>query len=220
MQRRRKKVVHTGMDFTKTDIRPVPLKSAVWKDADRIRAYTAASRSREEYPQTITGSRLGDESRRENRKRSWNDRKRNLKAEEAAKAGEVAEDATEARGKGKVKIESSSNFKGQIYKSTRNAEIDFVNGKGKSTLTKHTGKHGYASTEEYLKDARNFLEKQPTSTTKSFVSSEGTYFRYDKATNEFGIINQYGGISTYYKPEEGMTYWLEQIEKYAPKWIY
>ena len=39
----------------------------------------------------------------------------------------------------------------------------------------------------------------------------------NKAINEFGIINKYGGISTYYKPENGELYWLEQIEKYAPK---
>ena len=89
--------------------------------------------------------------------------------------------------------------------------------KGKSTLNKHAGKHGYASPKEYLKDARNFLEKKPTSTIQSFVSNEGTYFRYDTTTNEFGIINKYGGISTYFKPENGMVYWLEQIEKYAPK---
>ena len=61
------------------------------------------------------------------------------------------------------------------------------------------------------------MDKQPTSSTQSFVSSEGTYFRYDTETNEFGIINKYGGISTYFKPETGMAYWLEQIEKYAPK---
>ena len=112
---------------------------------------------------------------------------------------------------------SGSNFKGQLYNGTRNPDVDFVNGKGKSTLNKHTGKHGYTSPEEYLKDARNFLEKKPTSTIQSFVSNEGTYFRYDTATNEFGIINEYGGISTYFKPENGMAYWLEQIEKYAPK---
>ena len=108
-------------------------------------------------------------------------------------------------------------LKGQAYEGIRNPEMDFVNGKGNSTLAKHAGKHGYDSPEEYLKDARNFLEKPPTSTTQSFVSSKGTYFRYDTATNEFGIINQYGGISTYFKPDEGMAYWLEQIEKYAPK---
>ena len=89
--------------------------------------------------------------------------------------------------------------------------------KGKSTLFTHANKHGYTSPETYLEDARNFLEKDPTLTTQSFISNEGTYFRYDKATNEFGIINKYGGISTYYKPENGELYWLEQIEKYAPK---
>ncbi len=33
----------------------------------------------------------------------------------------------------------------------------------------------------------------------------------------FSILNEYGGISTYFKPENGMAYWLEQIEKYALK---
>jgi len=40
---------------------------------------------------------------------------------------------------------------------------------------------------------------------------------YSVETNEFGIINEYGGISTYFKPQNGMAYWLEQIPKYAPK---
>ena len=113
--------------------------------------------------------------------------------------------------------EGGSNFKGQLYNGTRNPDVDFVNGKGKSTLNKHASKHGYASPKEYLKDARNFFDKKLTSTIQSFVSNEGTYFRYDTTTNEFGIINKYGGISTYFKPENGMAYWLEQIEKYAPK---
>ena len=146
-------------------------------------------------------------------------------AEKAAK--EAAEKATEKTAKETAEkaaeeaaekgIKSGSNIKGQLYNGTRNPDVDFVNGKGKSTLNKHAGKHGYASPKEYLKDARNFLEKKPTSTIQSFVSNEGTYFRYDTTTNEFGIINKYGGISTYFKPENGMAYWLEQIEKYAPK---
>ena len=40
-----------------------------------------------------------------------------------------------------------------------------------------------------------------------FTSKEGAYFRYDILTNEFGIVNQYGGISTYFKPDNGFTYW-------------
>ena len=136
------------------------------------------------------------------------------KSAEGLERAETAETAETVKG---LEVESGSNFKGQLYNGTRNPDVDFVNGKGKSTLNKHAGKHGYTSPEEYLKDARNFLEKKPTSTIQSFVSNEGTYFRYDTATNEFGIINEYGGISTYFKPENGMAYWLEQIEKYAPK---
>ena len=62
----------------------------------------------------------------------------------------------EARKQGKQN-EGGRNLKGQEYKGTRNPEMDFVNGKGKSTLKKHAGKHGYVSPEEYLKDARSFL---------------------------------------------------------------
>ena len=54
-------------------------------------------------------------------------------------------------------------------------------------------------------------------TDKSFVSLGGTYFRYDTATNEFGIINQYGGVSTYFKPDTKLNYWMEQISKNAPQ---
>ena len=108
-------------------------------------------------------------------------------------------------------------YQGKQYEGLRNPDADFVNAKGVSTLEKHASKHGYISAEEYLKDARRFLLDEPTQTVQSFVSEEGTYFRYDTATNEFGIINQYGGISTYFKPDSGMDYWLEQIELYAPK---
>ncbi len=113
--------------------------------------------------------------------------------------------------------DDGSDFKGQPYAGNRNPDMDFVNSKGESTLIKHANKHGYESVDEYLNDARTFLEKNPTSTTQSFVSNSGTYFRYDTATNEFGIINDYGGISTYFKPEAKLRYWLEQIEKYAPQ---
>jgi len=117
--------------------------------------------------------------------------------------------------------ESPDLFKGQKYTGIRNAASDFTKGNGKSTLTKHFNDHkndfGFKTETEYLYGARNFLEKSPTSTTKSFVSKEGTYFRYDTATNEFGIMNQYGGVSTYFKPTDRLKYWEEQIKLYAPK---
>lgn len=125
-----------------------------------------------------------------------------------------AKDEEKAR---EEKDKETGEYAGKPYEGERNPNADFKNSKGKSTLDKHADKHGYVSSEKYLQNARNFLEKTPTSTTQTFVSKEGTYFRYDTATNEFGIINKYGGISTYFKPEDKIVYWLKQIELYAPK---
>ncbi|WP_445667212.1 RHS repeat-associated core domain-containing protein [Paenibacillus sp. FSL K6-1558] len=117
-------------------------------------------------------------------------------------------------------VNQGTNYAGKAYSGTRNTKSDFMRGNGKSTLNKHYNDHksdfGSTTETQYLNSARNFLDKSPTSTTQSFVSREGTYFRYDTATNEFGIINQYGGISTYYKPTDGLKYWIEQIKLYAP----
>jgi pyocin large subunit-like protein len=115
----------------------------------------------------------------------------------------------------------AGNYTGKPYSGTRNADVDFSNAKGRSTLKTHfydhAGDFGYKTEAEYLSGTRNFLEKPPTPTTQSFITKDGTYFRYDTATNEFGIMNKYGGSSTYFKPDRGIDYWLEQIELYAPK---
>jgi len=124
------------------------------------------------------------------------------------------------RGSLKNKVKSKSvgrKYAGKPYSGKRNPEVDFAKGK---RLTEHFNDHkgdfGYKTEQEYLAGARNFLEKPITETTQSFVSDGGTYFRYDTATNEFGIINKYGGVSTYFKPKPE-NYWYAQIVKYAPK---
>lgn len=66
-----------------------------------------------------------------------------------------------------------------------------------------------------MNSARDFLDNPPTDV-ESFTDSSGWYYQYDASTNTFGIINQYGGISTYFKPEAEINYWLEQIMKYRP----
>ena len=98
-----------------------------------------------------------------------------------------------------MKMQKNSVLTNNNYLVERNPNIDFINGKGKSTLDKHAQKHGYIYSKKI----------------ESFVSNEGTYFRYDLETNVFGIINKYGGISTYFKPDNGLEYWIEQIYKYG-----
>ena len=114
-------------------------------------------------------------------------------------------------------VEGTGSTLGKAFNGTRNLSADFKNGtKLNQHFLDHAGDFGVKTANEYLDAARNFVVKKPTSTTQSFVSEGGTYFRYDTATNEFGIVNQYGGISTYYKPANSMDYWLEQIKLYKP----
>jgi pyocin large subunit-like protein len=110
-------------------------------------------------------------------------------------------------------------YAGQPYAGVRDVQSDFKDSKGNSTLSDHFSRHGmsFASADEYRTAASLFLEKPPTPTTQTFVTVEGTYFRYDTATNEFGIMSKYGGISTYFLPEPGIAYWVEQIIIYGQK---
>ena len=41
--------------------------------------------------------------------------------------------------------------------------------------------------------------------------------RYNYITNEFGIVNPHGKLSTYYKPKDGSRYWKGEIEKYGKR---
>lgn len=112
-------------------------------------------------------------------------------------------------------------YSGKPFSGTRNPDADFTNKSGNSTLKIHFDDHvnefKFTTEDEYLLGAKDFLEKQPTPTTQSFLTKDGTYFRYDTETNEFGIMNKFGGISTYFKPDRGIDYWLEQIKLYAPR---
>jgi pyocin large subunit-like protein len=118
-----------------------------------------------------------------------------------------------------LEAQLASEYAGKPYGGARNAQADFRDEKGNSTLHDHFDRHGegFASEAIYKEAAVRFLEQPPTPTTQTFTSDEGTYFRYDTATNEFGIINKYGGVSTYYEPPRNIDYWVDQITRYAPK---
>jgi len=95
------------------------------------------------------------------------------------------------------------------YKEVRNAAVDFMNKRGQSTLARYFGEHdaefGFKTDTQYLNAARGFLTKNATKTTQAVPSAEGTYFGCNTVTNEFEIINKFGGISTYMKPIEGLN---------------
>ncbi len=38
---------------------------------------------------------------------------------------------------------------------------------------------------------------------------------YNAATNEFAVVTSQGVLRTYFKPQEGIAYWMDQVAKLA-----
>lgn len=91
-------------------------------------------------------------------------------------------------------------------------------------FTEHGAKLGYATEGEYLAGAQKFIAdvldaaggkgELVSGTWNYFVSKEGSYFFFNKATSEFAIVDQSGTILSYYKAAGGWEYWLGQIATY------
>lgn len=91
-------------------------------------------------------------------------------------------------------------------------------GKGKKDahIKKHAKEMGMSES-EYLAAANNFLSK-PLSKSMEEIVVEGRpgyskIYRYDYSTNEFGVINSRGNISSYYKPNKGLEMWESTIKE-------
>ena len=90
---------------------------------------------------------------------------------------------------------------------------------------KHFGKHGermgYENNDEgkeaYSKAAQEFANSN-SETLQSFTTNDGTTYQYDPATNEFGVISMDGEIITYFEPDRGLDYFLEQYDRYGGTW--
>lgn len=67
-----------------------------------------------------------------------------------------------------------------------------------------------------MKAASDFFSKGPK-TALTFISKEGTIFRYDVGTGNFGTATLDGTIQTFYRlnKEKGLKYFITQIEKYG-----
>lgn len=90
---------------------------------------------------------------------------------------------------------------------------------------RHFGEHGKAmgyedndeGKEAYSRGAKEFANSN-RETLQSFTADDGTTYQYDSATNEFEIISKSGTIVTYYKPTDGLKYFLRQYDRYGGTW--
>lgn len=80
-------------------------------------------------------------------------------------------------------------------------------------LTDHFVKHrddfGVTTEAQYEQLADVFCGgPMDANTTQHIRSSDGAILRYNSVTNEFGVVGTDGCIRTYFKPRQGIAYYL------------
>ena len=97
---------------------------------------------------------------------------------------------------------------------------EIVNFQDQAHLLDHFARHAkewgdsFLNANQYLQAANDLLNREGEGIYQ-FVSSQGWFFKYDSILNEFLLISNNGTISTFFKPIEGMAYWLQQVKLYG-----
>jgi Bacterial TSP3 repeat len=111
----------------------------------------------------------------------------------------------------RAQLASSGLLKGvEGAAETAKALPRFQPGRWLPHFEKHAGEFGYRTPVEYLKGARDLTGRSGVNT---FTRSNGDKLFYDSARNEFAVLKPDGILRTYFRPKEGIDYWLEQLAK-------
>lgn len=91
----------------------------------------------------------------------------------------------------------------------------------KSTLKDHAKRHGSQvkaeSEESYNAHSVKFANTIDRKNCVSFIDKRNSTYKYNKKTNEFAVITKDGIVATYYPPEKGYKYYLEQKKEKGKK---
>ncbi len=77
-----------------------------------------------------------------------------------------------------------------------------------SHFAKHGARLGASSTDEYLAGANRLF--QGGSEIQTFVRGNGDTLFYNPSTNEIAVLRPDGYMRTYFAPDDGILYWLQQ----------
>jgi hypothetical protein len=111
----------------------------------------------------------------------------------------------------RARLASSGLLKGvEGAVETTKALPRFQPGRWLPHFEKHAAEFGYRTPVEYLRGARDLVGRNGIQT---FTRTNGDKLYYDAARNEFAVMKPDGVLRTYFKPEDGPAYWLEQIAK-------
>ncbi len=109
----------------------------------------------------------------------------------------------------RAQLASSGLLKGvEGAAETAKALPRFQPGRWLPHFEKHAAEFGYRTPVEYLKGARDLTSRSGINT---FTRANGDKLFYDTARNEFAVLKPDGVLRTYFKPQEGIDYWLKQL---------
>lgn len=129
-----------------------------------------------------------------------------------------------AVGKNESVLKALANYPQGLHLVLRNGPeaIEFLakNGDGTGTafangqrfaehFFKHADEFNHTTPQVYLNAARTLTNGG--NGVETFVRTNGDKLFYRAETNEFSVMSQDGVIRTYFKPEDGRAYWLDQI---------
>lgn len=105
--------------------------------------------------------------------------------------------------------------------STKHIAYKFAKAFNKSTLNDHFMRHksdfGYSLASEYENHAIQFANIVDRKNNVSFVDDSNTTYKYNIKSNVFAVIKDDGTIITYFKPKEGIKYYIKQKKERRKK---
>ncbi|MGH9970025.1 MAG: RHS repeat-associated core domain-containing protein [Pyrinomonadaceae bacterium] len=95
---------------------------------------------------------------------------------------------------------------GQVGGAAKLGQKAFAPGRWLSHFQSHGAEFGYKTSVEYLRGAQSLIGRSGIRT----MLRGGDQLFYDVARNEFAVLGGNGYIRTFFKPREGLKYWIGQ----------
>ena len=76
-------------------------------------------------------------------------------------------------------------------------------------------KWGSISKEAFYKRAVNLADSPVGGHVRGFTSKQGWSFRFNSRTGEFLTTHPNGHIETFFRPKQGLDYYLKQVQLYG-----
>lgn len=160
-------------------------------------------------------------SRVEPDKGDWNFREQGWKGRSTKAPTTDPRKAINPKGKEITKSYNPDDYENLTVGSADNTERQECGGiQEKKRLTDHHKRHGkemgFKNEREYNEAGVEFLSK-PLSENMEEIIANGKRLRYDYSTNELGVVNPDGNMSTYFWPDEGHKFWEGRIRELGSK---